>query len=160
MSQDVLKRISDRMISERELQLEINNLQDVPELPSFWIDIANDQTYSAGHRAICICQFFKRHVLGSINIVDLAKLLDGPQWINPSTVTTVTRLKGEIPVEWNLGETVLAIRLLPAEVEDSMVLYLRLSRTLDVDTFVQIMRNPQRDATAVGITVLEAACSG
>jgi hypothetical protein len=158
MGKDVLKRISDRMIPERDLRSTINNLEGVTEPPSFWIDIANDQTYSASHRAICICQFFKRHIKEPITIVDLAKLLDGPDWINPDTVTTVTHLKGEIPVEWNLGETVLAIRLFPGEIEDSPVLYLRLSQPLDAEAFVQIIRGSQYDATVIGASVLEAAC--
>src|SRR5215510_12737311 len=153
MNQIVLKRISDRTISERDLRSEINKLEGVTEPSSFWIDIANDRTYSAGHRAISICQFFKRHIREPINIISLARLLDDPDWINPRTVTIVTHLKGEIPLEWNLSETVLAIRLFPGEIEDSPVLYLRLSQSLDAEAFVQIMRDPQCDATIVGASV-------
>ena len=68
--------------------------------------------------------------------------------------------RGELPVEWNLGETVLAIRLFPGEVEGSPVLYLRLSQSLEAEAFVQIMRTSQYNATAVGASVLEAACGG
>jgi hypothetical protein len=158
MSQDALKRISDRTISERELRSEINNIEGMTEPPSFWIDIANDATYSAGHRAVCICQFFKRQIRKPVDLLDLARLLNDPNWINPNTVTAVTHLKGEIPVQWNPGERVLAVRLFPGEVERSPVLYLRLSRPLAAEDFVRIMRAPQSDATAVGVSVLEAAC--
>jgi len=159
MNQNVLKKISDRTTSERDLKSEISKLGGVTEPPSFWIDIANDQTYSAGHRATCICQLFKRHVKGSISLVDLTRLLDHPDWINPDTVTTVRYLRGEIPVAWNLGETVFAIRLFLRELEEPPVLYLRLSQSIEAETFVQIVTASRHDATAAGISVLQAACS-
>ena len=158
MNRSVLERISEKTISESDLRSEIKKLEDAGEPASFWLDIANDQTYSAIHRALAICQFFKRHMREPVNIVDLAKLLDSPDWIKSGMVTTVNHLKGEIPVEWNLGETVLAIRLFPGEVEVSLVLYVRLSQSIKAETFVQIMSASQYDATAVGASVLEAAC--
>ena len=160
MNRNVLERISEKTISERDLGSEIKKLADVTEPPSFWLDIANDQTYPAGHRAIAICQFFKRHMREPVTIVDLARLLDSPEWIKSSMVTTVNHLKGEIPVAWNLGETVLAIRLFPTEVDVSLVLYIRLSQSIEAETFVQIMSASQYDAIAVGASVLEAACEG
>ena len=158
MSRNALERISERTIYESDLRSEINKLESVTELPSFWLDIANDRAYPAVHRALAICQFFRRHVREPINIADFARLLASPSWINSSTVIAVNHLKGEIPVEWNLGETVLAIRLFPGEVEGSPVLYLRLSQSLEAETFVQIMRTSQYDATAIGVNLLEAAC--
>jgi len=160
MSRNALDRISDRTISESDLRSEINKLESVTELSSFWLDIASDQTYPAVHRAMAICQFFKRHMREPVNIVDLARVLDGPDWIDSSTVKTVNHLKGETPVEWNLGETVIAIRLFPGKLEGSPVLYLRLSQSLEAETFVEIMRASQYDVTAVGASVLEAACAG
>jgi hypothetical protein len=160
MNQDVLKRISDRTTSERDLRSAIKKLEGVTEPPSFWIDIANDRSYSAGHRAICICQYFKRHMREPISVACLAQLLDDPGWINPGSVTTVTHLKGEIPVQWNLGETVLAIRLFPGKTEDSTILYIRLSQSSEAEAFAQTMRASQNDATAVATTVREAACGG
>ena len=159
MNQNVLKRISDRTTSERDLKFEISKLGGVTEPSSFWIDIANDQTYSAGHRATCICQFFKRHIKGSISLVDLTRLLDHPDWINPDAVTTLRYLRGEIPVAWNLSETVFAIRLFHRELEEPPILYLRLSQSIEAETFVQIVTTPRDDATAAGISVLEAACA-
>lgn len=158
MSQDHLERISNRMISERSLRTAVNHLEGVKEPPTFWIQIANDRTYSPTHRAICICQFFKRHIKEPLNIVDLARLLDGPDWINSNTVTRVSHLKGEIPVEWNLGESVLAIRLFPGETEDLPVLYLRFSQSLGVETFLQMMKAPQSNAATIGVNLLEGAC--
>ena len=160
MSQDVFKRVSDRMISGSDLKSEINKLGGVTEPPSFWSDIANDQTYSAGHRAASICQFFRRHINASLSLVELAKLLDYPEWINLDTVTTVAHLRGEIPVAWHPGETVFAVRLFPGEVEASLVLYIRISQPLEAETFVRIMRASNNDATATGANVLEAACGG
>jgi hypothetical protein len=158
MSQDVLKRISDRTIAERDLRTEINKLEGVTEPPSFWLDIANDRTYSARHRALSICQFFKRHIREPITIAGLARLLDHPDWINSGTVTAVRHLKGELPVEWNMDETVLAIRLFRGEIEDPPVLYLRISQPLEPDDFVRIMSTSQDDDTIGGASVLEAAC--
>lgn len=158
MSQDVLERIRERTISESDLNSEISKLEGVTELPSFWVELANDKSYPAGHRAIFICELFKRHVRHPINIVELCKLLHSPDWINADTVKAITHLKGELPVEWNLGETVLAISLLPGEVADSRVLYLRFSSSLDAETFVQMMSDSQCDAITVDASLLQAAC--
>jgi len=159
VNRDVLKRISDRTISEMDLRSEINKLEGVTEPPAFWITLVNDRTYPAIHRAMSICQFFKRHFTRPMDIVDLARLLDDPEWITSSTVDVVAHLKGEVPVQWNLGETVLAIRLFSRETEDLPVLYLRLSRPLDAETFVQMVRDSRRQAKEAGISVLEGACS-
>ena len=160
MSQDVMGRISERTISEDDLRSEISKLEGVTEPPSFWLGIANDPTYNALHRALAICQFFKRHVKKPITIAELAGLLDDPAWINSSTVASIEHLKGEVPVEWNLGEAVLAIRLFSRKAEEVPVLYLRLSRPLDAETFVQIMKGGQADAATAGASLLEAACAG
>jgi hypothetical protein len=159
MDRNVLERISEKTISESDLRSAIKKLEGVTEPSSLWLGIANDQTYSAVHRAIAICQFFKRHFRKPVTIVHLAGLLDGGDWIKSSTVTTVNHLKGEIPVEWNPGETVFAIRLFPGRTEASPVLYIRLSQTLEAATFVQIMAS-RCDATGDGASVLEAACGG
>jgi hypothetical protein len=160
MCRNDLERISDRTISESDLRFEIKKLGNVTEPPSFWLNITSDQTYSPAHRAVAICQLFKRHVMGPITVADLAKLLNAPDWLNSSNVTTVKHLKGEIPVEWNLGETVFAIRLFPGQVESAPVLYLRLSQTLEAETFVQMIRSRGADCTAVDARVLQAACDG
>ena len=159
MSQDGLQRISERTISENSLRSEISKLEGVTEPASFWINIANDRAYSATHRAIVICQFVLRHMREPMDLVDLARLLDEPEWINSGTVACVDHLKGELPVDWNLGETVLGIRLFPGEVESAPVLYLRLSPPLEAEAFVQVMRSPRHDVTT-GTRVLEAACGG
>jgi hypothetical protein len=115
-----------------------------------------------GHRADAICQYFKRDFKQGIDLDRLAELLGHPQWINADTVSTISHLKGEIPVAWNPGETVFAIRLSPEDRDDSRVLYLRLSRPIGVEAFVQTMRG-SRDAAstpqAAGTRVLEGACS-
>jgi hypothetical protein len=156
MNQTTRERILEKSISESDLKAAISKLEDVTEPASFWTGIANDPSYSAAHRAIAICQLFKRHVKKALPIVDLARLLDGPDWIDSATVTAVDHLKGELPVEWNLGETVLAIRLFPRDC--SSVLYLRLSQRLAAEAFVHLMRDPQYKTPAAGASVLEAAC--
>jgi len=160
MSQSVLERISDRTTSQADLMSEISKLEGVTEPASFWVDIANDPTYPAMHRVLAICQFFKRHVRVPIKVVDLATRLNRPDWINSGSVTRVDHLKGEIPVEWNLGETVLGIRPFGRGAEGLPVLYLRLCQPLDAETFVGIVKGLPYDDMAVGVSVLEAACSG
>jgi hypothetical protein len=159
MNQTARERILEKSISESDLKAAISKLGDVTEPASFWVSIANDPTYSPAHRAIAICQLFKRHAREPMQLGDLAKLLNDPDWIHPGTVTAVDHLKGELPVEWNLGETVLAIRLFPGEVEAPPVLYLRLSQRLAAEAFVRLMKTPQGDAPGIGASVLEAACN-
>jgi hypothetical protein len=159
MSHDPLQRISQRTISEEELSLEISRLGGDAVPPSFWVAIANDGTFSPGHRAKCVCQLFERSIHGPIDIVDLARLLEGATWLGTSAITVVTHIRGELPVDWNLGEGVLAIHLFPGQTAEEVVLYLRLSRALAPEAFVQVMKNPQAQAAAAGISMLAAACS-
>ena len=115
-----------------------------------------------GHGANAICQFFKQDFTGAIDLDRLAERLGHPQWINADTVRSISHLKGEIPVAWNPGEIVFAVRLLPDDPGDSRVLYLRLSRPIGVEAFVQTMRGSRDGATtaqAAGVQVLEGACS-
>ena len=155
---NALERISDRTIPEKDLRSEIAKLEDVTEPASFWVDIANDRAYSADHRALAVCQLFDRHLREPISLASLARLLDGPDWIAPRTVSVVAHLRGELPVEWNLGETVLAILLFPGKVEGPPTLYLRLSRPLEPKEFVRIITAPEHDAAAAEVSVLETAC--
>jgi hypothetical protein len=160
MLRDTLERIADPTVSQEELRSEIDKLGEVAEPPSFWTGIANSPVYSARHRATCICQLLRRHVRQPVSLLRLAWLLDHPSWISPGVVTVVAHLKGEIPVEWNLGETVLAIRLFPVEAEDLPVLYVRLSTSLEAADFVQVVSSSRPDARFAGVTVLQAVCGG
>jgi hypothetical protein len=94
----------------------------------------------ARKRATLIGEFFERHVRQPIGLLELVRLLDATDWIDASEVTAVTHLKGELPVEWNLGETVLAIRLFPAELETPPVLYIRISEPIAPEVFVGIVK--------------------
>lgn len=158
MRHDMLQRIADRTMTEADLSAAIDQLGAVTEPPSFWLAIANDRSYAAAHRAVAICQFFKRHITVPVELVQLARLLDHPDWLAAAAITVVKHLKGEIAVAWNPGETVLAIRLFQAELEHAPVLYLRLSQPLAVEDFMEIVQSAHADPAAGGVRVLEVAC--
>lgn len=158
-SSDPLEQIANRAIAPSALQSAMARLGSVTEPPSFWLDILNDETYSAAHRARALCQLFRRHVRLPVNVVELAAFLRHPAWINARTVRAVKHLKGEIPVEWNPGETVLALRIEAPRTEAVPVLYLRLSASVEAEAFVGTMRTSPAGPADAGTRILEAACS-
>ncbi len=152
-----LERIRDRTTSPAALLSAIAALGDAGEPASFWLAIAEDPSYRAIHRAVALCQFFKRHITTPLSIAELATLLKHAEWIATGTVSEVRHLKGEIPVQWNLGEGVLAIRAF-TPVDGAPVLYLRLERPIESDAFVRLMRGAS-DVRGGETRILEAACS-
>jgi hypothetical protein len=159
MSQDPLDRISDRSISASELQREVERLTG-REPPSFWVDRANDRTYPAANRAVFVCQLFERHVNEPVELAELASMLDGATWIDAAQIEPVAHLRGELPVEWNLGETVLAVRLFARELTNAPVLYLRLVPPTTPGTVERALLTRAHDDSAANVRLLEASCGG
>lgn len=160
MDEAILKRISDPVITEEKLRSELHVLGDVTEPSSFWLKIANDTGYSFIHRALSICQFFKRHIATPVSLNKLAEMLDKPGWINAHTVTIVTNIKGEMPVQWNIGEQIITVHLFPGTDQQPSILYLRLSEKLGIDAFLGIITaDPTYKEAGDQILLLEAACS-
>ncbi|MGC2636021.1 MAG: hypothetical protein WA294_02510 [Acidobacteriaceae bacterium] len=159
MSENPLEQIAERTMAAADWQAAIGRLGKATEPASFWLDIVKDETYSAGHRARALCLLFRRHVPVPVKVGDLAALLGRPGWLHAGTVQAVKHLKGEIPVEWNPGETVLAVRLDAARSEAGPVLYLRLSGSVGVRAFLHAMQGTAGGRGAADARVLEAGCS-
>ena len=63
--------ISDRNSSNISLLTALNEISKEKESSQFWVNIANDSTYSDDHRRRAIFMLFKRHVSSNINLMNL-----------------------------------------------------------------------------------------
>lgn len=154
-----LEKIGDKKIPQNELLSEVSRLHDAGEPASFWTTIAGDDSYTPAHRAIAICQFFKRHVSTPVSLGKLAYMLQETRWFSNSEIAVVAHLKGEMPVQWVTGETVVTVRAFAGAQDTVPVLYLRLSEPVQVNELIVFFRNPAADNALRHILVQEAGCA-
>jgi hypothetical protein len=110
-----------------------------------------------GRAAAEACRRLASRSTGPTTVVDFVRLLGELSWITPDTVSAIKHVKGEIPVEWNPGETVLAIRL-PSGA-GAPLMYLRFSGPVSVDDFLRMVDTGGTGNALAGVDVLEAACA-
>lgn len=109
--------------------------------------------------SLSICTYFSNEVSPPISLDNLARQIDHKAWFSSKTTSKIDHLKGELPVEWNLGETVLKVQVANevSKVED--VLYLRFSGKIEVAEFIEIMHGKSGSSKATSIQLLESKCS-
>ncbi len=109
---------------------------------------------------LAVIELFRRHVTKGITLHRMAKLLEGATWLQDEDVDVVTAIEGEIPVTWNLEDTVFVIRLFPeSERQSSFAIYLRVAGKVPLDSFIRLLRGYKVPESTENAVVLEVGFS-
>ena len=112
------------------------------ELPDFWSAIANDQGYSEDRRRHAVFMLFQRHVKVGISLHELGKILNHPVWLKPDNILVVQSLGGQVPVEFNLQDTIFRLSVFPNLTDDRLgywAIYCRIEGKISAEEAYEIL---------------------
>lgn len=132
--------IGDPKATKAALISAIRQLGPTDEPATFWAAIANSAAYSRDHRRRAVFQLLRRHLPPGANLGELARLLEGPEWLDEDDITVVGGLAGKIPVSWAPGDTVVVVSVLPHASQPNWAVYLRVAGNVDASTVGVLLR--------------------
>ena len=153
----VLDVIADRDTGEDQLLLALSQLGSVTEPPGFWTKIANSSDYTKRHRCNSVFQFFTRHVRPGMKLSELARILDGAQWLADEDITVVEDVSGYIPVRVTHDNTVFVMRILAAlpPASEFWGVFLSVFGWVDRENFIRLLRGGEIDEQTRETAILE-----
>ncbi len=144
---DPVSTIVDRHALIESVRTAITNFAKTPQ-PSFWIEIANDPTYSLVHRRLCVFELFRRHVRVGMKLRRMNEVLGDPKWLQDGDIHLVRIVVGWIPVELQSGDSVFCIWVLPEPGRESVLVYLRVSGDVPSGDFDRLLLEKDDSAGA------------
>src|SRR4051794_15743713 len=90
--------------------------------------VAGSDAESPERRRQAVVELFRRDVRPGMTLGEAARVLGAPAWLRDDDLWVVDVLGGKIPVSAELGDTVLALAILPGLPDDpSWAIYLRVA---------------------------------
>jgi hypothetical protein len=161
MSLSGFELIADKNCSEAQLISAISNLGPVRESAQFWIEIAENSSYSILHRRHCIFQLFYRHVTQGLTLASLATLLNIPSWLTENNITVVEDIGGSIPVKLSFENSVVVLNILPGKSADlnRWQIYISVNYKTDSKFFFKLISGAPTNQDTENLRIIEIGFS-